>query len=137
MALASIGTATLDFDTKTPVLLPPVGLRDDRGYMFFIRTTPASTETTNQYVNVIATFDSDEGRIETPLLAKFFPKGLMMGFAVTVPALDFWNNPSCQILLLPREFFPDSGSVRQLPIEVLWEDDIDYRLTEMSIFAGT
>lgn len=136
MALASIGTGTLDFDARTELLFPPVGLNDNNGYLFFIRTTPATTTTDFQYVNLIAQFSSDEGLIETPLLAKFFPKGRTMGFAVAVPKLEFWNDPDCSIIALPREFYPGKGTVRQLDVELLWEDREDFAANSVSIFQG-
>lgn len=133
MALVSLGTRTLDWDTRTTEEFDTIDLNDNRGYLFFVRTVPSTVMTQNQYLVMIAKLSSDEGFIETPLEAKFFPKGLMMQFSVAVPRLSIYNDPDVSILALPREFKRGTGSDRQLDIEVLYEDDDDLRATEVNI----
>lgn len=133
MALISLGTRNLDWDTRVTEEFDSVGLRDNRGYLFFVRAVPITAIPMNQYMVMIAKISSDEGFIETPLEAKFFPKGFMMQFSVALPRLSFYSDPDVSILVLPREFKRGTGTLRQMDIEVLYEDDDDLLATQVSI----
>lgn len=136
MALRSIGSAVASFDTRADVLFPPVRLEEEKGYAFFIRATPTTTVLTLQYLNLFAVFSQGVQVYETPLLAKFFPKGRMMGFGVGVPKVSFMNNPDCEILAQPKEFFPNSGPVRMLDVELLWDNSEEYEAKSVGILSG-
>lgn len=133
MGLASIGVLTADWETKDELLFPSVDLKDDKSYLFFIRTVTPGISTKNQYLNLIAELSSDEGPIETVLEAKFFPKGRMLQFSVAVPKLSFYNDPQCRIIALPKEFYPGTATDSQLLVELLWEDKEDFEAKSVSL----
>lgn len=136
MALTTIGVGTADFDARADLLFPAVGVREQRGYAFFVRANPPATVLTLQYLNLFAILSNGANEYETPLLAKFFPKGRMMGFSVGVPRLSFMRNPDCQILAQPKEFFPGAGPIRAVDIELMWDDRDDFQAQSVPVLSG-
>lgn len=136
MAYTQIGGRTVDWDDRADIAFQPVELDEGKGYLFFLEVVGASQATTLQYANVTALFTTEVGEIETPLLAKFFPKGRVMGFSVAVPKLSYFKDVECRIVLTPREFYPKSGPNRSLNIRLLWEDKEDFDADSVPLFAG-
>ena len=132
MALSSIGSGTIDFDSKATVQFPAVTLQENNGYLFFVRADPITTTTLGGYVNLISLLDTSYGQVEFPLEAKFFPKGYLMGFSIAVPRARWQGQIPCSILALPREFYKGAAQVRQFTLELLWEDNQDYRVNTVS-----
>jgi len=132
MALSLIGSNVIDFDSRTEIQYPPVSLEEGKGYLFFARANPLTTTTLRGYVNLIALLDTSYGQVEFPLEAKFFPKGNLMAFSVAVPKAKWDKDIGCTILALPREFYKGSSQVRQFNLEMLWEDEEDYKVDAIS-----
>lgn len=124
MAQVSVGSGTLDWTTKAPVVVGPINERKDRGILFFVQQTGTPVVTSNQYVAMVARLFTSYGNYETPLEAKWFPNGFGLMFIVGIPDADFDRNMDIQLVLLPKEFKPGSRSNDTINFEVLYEDDL-------------
>lgn len=136
MALATIGSGQINFDTRVELLFPSVRLEEEKGYAFFIRAVPITTVLSLQYVNLYAYFTRGATEYQTPLLSKFFPSGRTMGFAVGVPKLSFMGNPDCSIIAQPKEFFPNSSIVRAIDVELLWDNSEEFEAKSAPLLTG-
>lgn len=128
MALTSLGTGIIDFDTRATVQLPSFQGRERRGYLCFVRAVPITTTISRGYVNLIPLLQTSYGSVEFPLEAKFFPKGNLMAFSIAVPQADWDRDIDIGLLALPREFYRASSEVRQFTLEWLYEDGEDYEV---------
>lgn len=123
MALAQIGTGTVDFDNRTDIILPPVALDRNDGHAFWLEADPPAATTRAGYLNVYFLMDTAEGTFTTPLVTKWFPNGFPMLFYFGVPRTFIANNLPCRMLLQPKEFSPGLEQVRTFNVMAGWDNE--------------
>ena len=123
MAVTPFPAITLDFTTKEAQETPAVLLEEGKTYQYFIQTLPFNTVLPNAYVNIIAKYATVSGIYESPLIAKFFPKGLEMVIHVPIPDKNVFKDTELSLLLLPNGYYRPNSSPGIQDFLVSWNDE--------------
>lgn len=136
MGFDIVGTRTVDWDTKQAASWDVTNVEKEKGVVVFIRAEPLSSVYLQQYLNIIAVFDTDEGLIEAPLAAKFFAKGNWMAIAIGVPVFDYFDGAQLTVIATPQEFYPGRGGIRTAEVVLAWEDSETLESKSIPPFQG-
>lgn len=123
MALVTLGDRLADWDTREKLVFPEVRGRKDRSYLFFLNQANTPVETANQYLGIVVLLKTSFGTYQTPLKGKYFPGLDGLVFAVGIPDADWRRRVDMQIVLLPREFKKGTATVKQMEIELSYDDE--------------
>lgn len=137
MAWQDVGTRIADWTTRPTLRWPALTIGQNDVHLFSLQPVVATEVSTGGYLNLFAQFTTTQGLMETPLLYKYYPVTVQMGFSLSYPRSRLGATSVFQIVGRPKELQRGTQTPQQIELLLRWDDQPVQNPIGTNVFGGS
>lgn len=137
MVWQDVGDELADWTTRPTIRWPALTMDAEDVHVFSLRPVDQTQVSTGGYLNITAQFATTQGLLETPLLYKYYPRSVQMGFSLAFPRSRLGPSSTFQIVARPKELQRGTQNPQQIQVRLRWDTAPVTNPLGTAVFGGT